>query len=45
MGHDGTRNSLPSTPDFFEVFFAKPFDVTAYADSVDYEFKIEGLRG
>ncbi len=23
----------------FEVFFAKPFDVTAYADSVDYEFK------
>ena len=23
---------------FFEVFYAKPFDVTAYADSVDYEF-------
>jgi hypothetical protein len=22
----------------FEVFFAKPFDLTAYADSVDYEF-------
>ena len=22
----------------FEIFFAKPFDVTAYADSVDYEF-------
>ena len=22
----------------FEVFFAKPFDITAYADSVDYEF-------
>ena len=21
-----------------EVFFAKPFDLTAYADSVDYEF-------
>lgn len=21
-----------------EVFFAKPFDITAYADSVDYEF-------
>ena len=22
----------------FEVFFAAPFDVTAYAESVDYEF-------
>ena len=22
----------------FEVLFAKPFDITAYADSVDYEF-------
>jgi hypothetical protein len=22
----------------FEVLFAKPFDMTAYADSVDYEF-------
>lgn len=22
----------------FEIFFAKPFGVTAYADSVDYEF-------
>jgi len=22
----------------FEVFFARPFDMTAYADSVDYEF-------
>lgn len=22
----------------FELFFAKPFDITAYADSVDYEF-------
>jgi hypothetical protein len=22
----------------FEVFFARPFDVTAFADSVDYEF-------
>ncbi len=22
----------------FEVYFARPFDVTAYADSVDYEF-------
>ena len=22
----------------FEIFFAKPFDVTAYAESVDYEF-------
>ena len=22
----------------FEVFFAKPFDTTAYADSVDYAF-------
>jgi len=22
----------------FEVFFARPFDITAYADSVDYEF-------
>ena len=21
-----------------EVFFAKPFDVTAFADSIDYEF-------
>lgn len=22
----------------FEIFFAKPFEVTAFADSVDYEF-------
>ena len=22
----------------FEVFFAKPFDMTAYTDSVNYEF-------
>jgi hypothetical protein len=22
----------------FEVFYAKPFDVTAFAESVDYEF-------
>lgn len=23
----------------FEVFYAKPFDITAFSDSVDYEFK------
>lgn len=26
----------------YEVYFARPFDVTAYKDSVDYEFTSEG---
>ncbi len=30
------------SPQFlFEVLFAKPFDLTAYADSVDYEFTLK----
>ena len=39
MGHDAGLALVCLLPQFmFEVFFAKPFDMTAYADSVDYEF-------
>jgi hypothetical protein len=33
--------ALPVSLIVFEVFFARPFDVTAYSESVDYEFTSE----
>ena len=28
---------------FYEVYFPQPFDITAYSDSVDYEFRDEDM--